>query len=552
MLWVQIPIFGVYLLIPMKKHLLIFVSTILACLNVNGQITAKSTVEAATVYLNGAELTSTVKVSIPSAGQHMVIIENLASSADANTVQALTNSSAVTILSATFSINHLKAKDANPEYRRIKDSLEILKNELSRTVNMKLSYSEEHNMILSNKVVSGQNTGLSVAELQKNADFFRTRLLQVKNEITTLEQKEVKINERLTKYRQQITRFDNLNSQPLGELRLLVETSAPSSPSFRVTYFMPNAGWSPVYDIRVKDINQQPVLSYKAEVQQSSGIDWKNIKLTISSANPSIGGNKPELYPWYLSLVTPYVNRKTKTMNLEYMQAPSEAGAAKSEMQADNDKFYAPAPTVNVTEGQMSVLFDISQSYDIPSDGQQHLVNLRESTLKATYKYFTVPKIDKDAFLMARVTDWEGLQLMPGNANVFFENAYIGQSWLDPGSTEDTLELSLGRDRKIVVERKVIKDYERVKTIGSNKKQTSAYEITVKNTKSTPVEIIIADQVPISKQSEIEVEHEELSGGTLNKETGEVRWTASLAPSESRKYKFVFSVKYPKGKKINM
>lgn len=539
----------------MKKFALILFALLTLSKVLSAQVPVKATVESATVYLTGAELTSTVKVNIPSAGQHTVLIENLASSADENTVQVLTNSPAITILSATFSVNYLKAKDANPEYRKLHDSLEILKNEITKLNNQKSTYSEEQNMVLSNKVVSGQNTGLSVAELQKNADFFRTRLTQIKNEIAGLDQKLEKLIERQNKYQQQILRFDNIHNQPLGELRLLVEAASAVSPSFKISYFMPNAGWNPLYDIRVKDVSQQPVLSYKAEVYQYSGIDWKDVKLVISSGNPSVGGTQPVLNPWYLSLISPYQrnSRARKTRSMERSaQAPSVSGMLQKESAMEMDNFEQKAPTVSVTEGQLSVLFDIKQKYDIPSDQQPHQVHLTENTLSATYKYYTVPKLDKDAFLIARVTDWEGLQLIAGNANVFFENAFIGQSWLDPANTEDTLELSLGRDKKVIVEKKMIKDFQRVRTIGTNKKQTSAYEISVRNTKSTPVDIIIADQVPLSRQSEIEVEIEELSGGSLNRETGEVRWTATIPPSETKKFRFVFSVKYPKGKRVNM
>lgn len=516
-------------------------------------LAAKASVESATVYLSGAELSSTVKVNIPTPGVHDIIIENLPSSAQGNTFQVLTNSPAVTILSAVFQVNHLKGKDLNPEYIKLKDSLELLKLEHSRLANQRVAYQEEQNMILSNKVVSGANTGLSVLELQKNADFFRNRLVQIKNEISALDVKERKVNERISKFQLQINKFENIYNRPLGELKLQVEASAAGTPSFKISYFMPYASWNPVYDIRVKDISQQPQLEYKAEVSQSSGLDWKDIKLIISSSNPTISGAKPELNPWYLSLYTPrkhhgYKSKTRSVTSSESYQMDEPAPAAKSEEGA----YAAQVPSVTVTEAQMSVLFDIKQTYNIPTDGQKHLVNLSKHELKASYQYYAVPKLDKDAFLLARVTEWEGLQLLPGDANVFFENAFVGQTHLDPNETEDTLDLSLGRDKKIIVERKIIKDFERVKTIGTNKKQTFAYEISVRNTKSTPIELIIADQVPLSKNSEIEVEKEEMSGASVNPDTGEVRWKTSVQPAETKKFRFVFSVKYPKGKRVNL
>lgn len=518
-------------------------------------ITARAAVQSATVYQTGAELSSTVKVAIPSAGMHEVVIENLPSSVNENTVQVMTNSENITILSAVFQVDYIEGKTKNPVYIKLKDSLEILTNEYTRTINQKQVYMEEQNMVLSNKVVSGHNTGLNVAELQKNADFFRSRLLQIKNEIIALEQKEKKINERLAKYRNQISQLENIQNQPLGQLTLQIQASAASNPSFKISYYMPLAGWTPVYDIRVKDVSSQPVLVYKAEVYQSSGLDWNNIKLSISSGNPSLGGTKPILNPWFLRFYTPMPVTRSQGMG-KAQSAPAPMSSADDsempamEMKVESDKFTSQAPTVDVQESQMSFQFDIKQLYDIPSDGKQHMVSLNEHVLKAKYQYFAVPKLDKDAFLLARITAWEGLQLLPGNANVFFENAFVGQSYIDPLNTVDTLDLSLGRDPKIVIERKTIKDFERVKVIGANKKMTFAYEISVRNTKNIPVDLVLADQVPISSSSEIEVEAEELSGGSYDKEKGEVKWVMQLSPAETKKLKFVFSVKYPKGKRI--
>jgi len=170
--------------------------------------------------------------------------------------------------------------------------------------------------------------------------------------------------------------------------------------------------------------------------------------------------------------------------------------------------------------------------------------------MPADYIYFAVPKLDKDAFLVARSTGWEDLNLLPGEANVFFEGSFVGSIFLNTVSTEDTLDISLGRDKRIIVEREKNKDVTGSGIFGGTKIRQFSYTISMKNIRKETVKLIIEEQIPVSRQKDIDVKVLELSGGELNAETGKITWRVELAPSAIMKKIISFSVKYPKDKPI--
>ncbi|MGC9344001.1 MAG: DUF4139 domain-containing protein, partial [Bacteroidales bacterium] len=170
--------------------------------------------------------------------------------------------------------------------------------------------------------------------------------------------------------------------------------------------------------------------------------------------------------------------------------------------------------------------------------------------LPAIYQYYSVPKIDKDAFLIANIVDWEQYNLLEGEANIFFEDTYVGKTLLDVRFASDTLEISLGRDKMISVEREKIKDFSSKQFIGTKKEETRAWKTTIRNNKNQAINMILLDQVPVSTLEEIEVTVDEKSGGKLDEETGVIKWEFSLEPGKSKEFNLRYSVKYQKNRTL--
>jgi uncharacterized protein (TIGR02231 family) len=207
---------------------------------------------------------------------------------------------------------------------------------------------------------------------------------------------------------------------------------------------------------------------------------------------------------------------------------------------------------VHVDNSGINTSFDIDLPYTIPTDGQTHLVAVKNYELPASYRYFAVPKMDRDAFLQAQITNWEDLNLVPAVTNIFYEGSYVGQGYIDMRNVKDTMNISLGRDKKIIIRRERDKELRSVKTIGTNVKETFVYTISVRNTRKEPVSITILEQLPISNDKDIVIEDTDTDNGGYDEITGEVKWTLQLKPNETLKKKIGFTVKYPKGKNINL
>jgi uncharacterized protein (TIGR02231 family) len=207
---------------------------------------------------------------------------------------------------------------------------------------------------------------------------------------------------------------------------------------------------------------------------------------------------------------------------------------------------------VSVIDNELNLTFDIDLPYDVPTNGKSQSATLKEYSINALYKYYSVPRLDMDAYLLAEVPEWEKLNLLPGDANIIFEGTYVGKSFIDPNSTFDTLNLTLGRDKRVAIKKEKMADYSSVKFLGSSKLQKVTYELTVKNNKKDTVKMLLKDQYPLSTNKEIEVELLDAAGAEVNEDIGVLTWKLQLAPGESKKLRFAYSVKFPKDKVINL
>jgi len=236
-------------------------------------------------------------------------------------------------------------------------------------------------------------------------------------------------------------------------------------------------------------------------------------------------------------VVIAYGNNRNKTV---------KESDAKIKLRGTNSIAIPTQTTIN----QTSVDFEIKTPHSIKSDNKSYVVDIESYLLPANYQYFTVPKVNKNVYLLASVTNWEKYNLLEGEANIFFENAYVGKSILDIRNASDTLQISLGRDKNISINREKIKDYTTKQFIGSKKEDSRAWLTTVKNNKNQLINLLVLDQIPVSTLEEIEVKVGKLSGAKHNLESGELKWEFKLHPLEKKELEYNYIVKYPKNKKL--
>jgi uncharacterized protein (TIGR02231 family) len=397
--------------------------------------------------------------------------------------------------------------------------------------------------------IGSTEKGVVLSELRQAADFYRARLTEIKKEELKLSREGKALKERTDRLRNQLNALNVRLQQPTSEILVNVSCEQNVSGKMVLTYAVYEAGWTPVYDVRAKDVQSPVQLIYNAQVYQNTGESWDRVSIRLSTANPQQRGEKPDIQPWYLDFARPIeplsqYNTIRSSKEREASMAPmvlEDAVMAGEAAEAVTASVYT-----EVNDNQTNLEFNITIPYDIPSDSKQYTINIQDFRLPASYEYYCVPKLDREAFLLARITGWETYNLLSGEINLFFEGTYVGKSHLNVRNTNDTLDLSLGRDKGIVVTRIKMKDFTEQKTIGNSKRETRAWEITVRNNKRQAVDLRIEDQLPISMNKDIEVEPLDYSGGKLNKETGLISWKQKIEPSAEKKLRVSFGVKYPK------
>ena len=571
-----------------------------------------------TVYFNSAEISQTTSATLPK-GTSEIVIKDVADYLNENTVQ-IGAPSTVTVLSVQFTNNYIseyEIDENSPTIKKVRDSIAFIEKEIKKINNTKAAESKTIELLDKNQQVSGLNSGLSVLELTKMVDYYKTTRNQISNTIDVLDEKIKKFNEKLSHLRNKLeinTQKEEKTSK--GKLIIQVMNETAGNVNFDINYITNNANWKPFYDLRANNILEPIEMMYKAQVVQNTGIDWRQVKLTLSSGNPNQNNQAPLLNAWFLRYGYPknygysnntndvlmntlqgrvagiQVEDKTNNSSSVVIRGTNSISGENQPLVvidgaiSDNEAYAQLRPenikSVNVlkdasasalygsrgsngvivvttkqiydtdiSENQLNISFDIDIPYDILSNGKAHSVALKEINLPATYKYYAAPRVEKEAFLLAEISDYSKYNLLQGEANIIFEGMYVGKTFINPNQTSDTLNLSMGRDKKISIKREKVVDKSGTKFLSSKKEQTFTYDITIRNNKKEAVELLLKDQYPLSPDKEIEIELKESDGAKINTETGILTWNLKLKPNETKFIRISYKVKYPKDKIID-
>lgn len=544
---------------------------LLFTIGANAANTYKAKVEKATVYLNGAQLFSSHDIVLTQ-GVSDVIFEGVSALLQAPSLQA-SGKGNFTIMEVKFDAVYPEAVVANkPSSKKLKalqlvnDSITEIKLQLDELADKMSALQTEKNILLGNRLIKGE-TKRDTLNLFKDAmDYLRTRLsnlnaetYKIKREQNVRNQLLADLHERQNALSEMINQVENTGiPAPQVNYRVIVSVLAelPTSGSLSINYFVAQAGWTPEYDLRADNNTNKLQLTHKARITQNTGVDWNNALLTLATGTPMQSTIKPDLAPAYLSFYNAYQKeQKKKTLDknapqtLSFNETLASGSTANLDIDDAKDATYSFDWT-SVTENILNTEYDVKLKYNIPSDGKQHLVAIQTKDLKTNYNLSSVPKMDASAYLLAKITGWEDLNLIPGNSRIYFDGSYIGESYIDPNTTNDTLVLSMGKDKAIVIQRKKLKDKTKEKILLEEKTISITYEIIVKNTKSVATELHIDDQIPLSSTPAILVKLIESSKAKYDAETGKLEWDINLKPKETRKIAFTYEVKIPKDKVI--
>jgi uncharacterized protein (TIGR02231 family) len=427
------------------------------------------------------------------------------------------------------------------EILKKQDSLEVLNNKLSRLTMEIKSYALEKRLLTDNISRIGVNDNVSTAELLNATKMFREKLTELDNIDFKLKRQEEELTfliDKLAEDKRKLMSEQSVSESGAKVKQLVIEVEAKNETMSQVdmNYLVADAGWSPKYNVRAKTDATEVGLEYRANVFNNSGINWKNVNVTLSTASTETKLIKPELgYAWTLDFNSNSYQQNTKT--------PAGEGHF-SDKQLKNDK----VEYINIEVPELDIYMNLDVAYDIPSDNSPHTVSVGDFQLPVRYKFYAVPKVDDNVYLIAYVKGWQKLNLIEGESSIYFNDAFLGNSFLNTQFSAAELEVSLGVEKGIQLSRVKKEDKEAEKMIGTNRFVKLTYNIDVRNNKSKDVEIEITDQIPVSGDSDIEISVLEISGATKDEQSGKLTWNLILKPTESKKLIVEFSVKYPKNK----
>ena len=627
------------------------IAGLLLCMQLTAQTKKNidSKIEKVTVFLDGAQTQRTAKVSL-TAGKAELIFTNISPSIDKQSIQIKAEGN-VTVLSVIHQQNFLKEQQKQDEIKEIEAQKETLIEKIALQRNILNVFKQEETMLIKNQQIGGANNGLKAVDLKEAADFQRNRLTEVYQKQMETDRAIKKMEIELGKMNKQLAELNQKADISTSEIHVTVNTKETISSNFTITYLVKQAGWFPTYDIRVKDISSPINLQYKANVFQSSGEDWKDVKLFLSTGNPNENGTKPTINHWFLKYVyayqpvtntiqatnsggtvtgritnekgepVPFASVRVKgsatgvaadangffsikmpagynVLNIssvgmettditatggyanitmknnqqalsevvvtgygasrdgwtevgDYSRSKKELGYSVNKIKASDIERSQNVAT-NIAYQPTTTVYEIKEPYTILNDGKTYMADIDGYEVKAQYEYYAAPKIEADAFLTAKIVDWQELNLLPGEANLFFEGTFLGKSLLDVSNAGDTLNLSLGKDKGVAVKRTLLKDYSSKRFIGSNKTDTRQYEIVVRNNKQQSINIIVEDQFPVSTQKEIEVQDRKYEGAKLDEDSQKITWVMNIESRKENKVGFKYEVKYPKDKVLQL
>jgi len=528
----------------MKNLALVSIAIIINIATYAQEIVTNGEISDVIVYLQGASITTKSKTQIPE-GVSTVVITKQPQSIEPQSIQ-VSGKGNFTILGVQFRTNYLEKQQQEKQVLELSEKRKLIDNTLKLVTEEINVYKTETQLLEKNMEIKGANAVLVTSELEKTANFYRSRLLDIKKKIIEAQNKQTDLQTQLKDIDKQLFEIKAKAEQYIGEIVVTVSSKTQQTIQLESNYYVNDAGWVPQYDIRVKDVQSPVALTYKASIYQNTGISWKNIQVRLSTGNPTLSGNVPILSPWILQ-------REIEIVRAGYSYAPKAMALYEESLGNDVTSAVvekAKKTTATVNNKLTTIEFAIQELISLQSGEKEAIVTIQEYAIPASYTYVSIPKLNKSAFLLVYIKGYEGYSLLSGNANIFFEGSFVGQSYFETENTQDSLQISLGRDKGIQIERNRIQDFSEKKMMGQKRKQLFSYEIIVRNTKLITVPIIIQDQIPISGQQEINVSSVSHPEGTLDSKTGTVTWKFNLDKSITKKLQISYMVEYPKDWKI--
>jgi uncharacterized protein (TIGR02231 family) len=541
------------------NRLLIAVAALFIAQLSTAENSIKTTAElqSVTVYTSGCQMNFQSVGNFPE-GRSELRITHLPANALENSFQVKIDGNA-TLLGIAFEKDYFNPIP-NSKIEKFKDSIHNLDRELRFLNDQKIVFESEEKIILNNQKLGGNQSSFNPNDLKILLEITRNKGLELKKLIQELDHKIEKLIDQKTRIENQISEWSNQPAQVTGNLILSIISKTANKSLITFSFRDNNAGWEPVYDIR-KSSDTKVNIEFRAKIIQNTGINWNNIPITLSTSAADDDYTRPVLTPIYVDFYEPNTwgyninengkleDSKPKKAIVSYAPPAVASNYSLTDEEKDGKAFKYD---VVVNDNQLNAEFVIAIPQTIIQGEKATTIPVTQYDLPCSIDYYSVPKLKNSVYLIAKITNWGQFNLIGGLANIFVDGAYIGNTYFDPNTASDTMLIAMGKDTRISVKRIQLNDFKEKKILGTTMKETYAFESTIRNNKNDTITIQVYDQFPISRNAEIEVEETALNTTEINKETGEVHWTITLKPNETKKLRINYSIKFPKGKHVQL
>lgn len=405
--------------------------------------------------------------------------------------------------------------------------------------------------------------GMNLQETNEFLNFLELRYSQDTGAIALLEEQRTALDKELASLRQQLRQVQTPQSQESWSIIVTVAAAEAGDFELEVSYVVNRASWTPLYDLRTNSNGDRLSISYLAQVNQNTGEDWLNVALTLSTAKPGLGTLPPQLYPWYIDAPSPPPPPMALARNRKKMAPTSGIFSALDEvyMEAEESDISlggmtmpSPAPepivaqtvTASVSKAGGVVTFQLNSNHHIPSDGSNHKVTIFHDDYPSHPEYIAIPRLVSFAYLQAVITNpTTGATLLPGEANIFRDDTFVGTTQLENVAPGQEFKLNLGIDEGVKIERNLVERQVEKKLIGNQRRTTYAYRLIVTNLQEIEVSLNLKEQLPVSRDERIKVRLTQTNPKIQLGEMGLLAWQMDLSPQDKQDIYYQFVVEHP-------
>lgn len=393
-------------------------------------------------------------------------------------------------------------------------------NELLELKDKKESYEKQIEALEFNLSHTGEPR--SATNLKALIEYYDWKIIEIKKNIRTIDN----------------TIKEDAKNTGEPYLKILVSTSKKVNQKISLKYIVGSAAWVPEYEVFVPEVNQNLKLKYIAKIMNKTGEDWNNVNVQLSLNSPfDKTGEIPKLSPIFLG-------SSSRTYEQEQIQQNNENLQQLDQLKIKGVEYVeydAPAYTE---------LLKIEGEKSIPANGGIYSYDVFYKELNTHYTWYSFPGLEEDTYLIGQVTDWDTLPLIDSDVRIYLRGINIGDSRISLEGFPDTLDIPIGKNKEVIVQRTPIGNETFTKENNNKIKETIAYNYIVKNTKYDEIHLQIFDQVPVSQRNKIEVEILEQSGSKYDEETGILTWEYDkLTKKEPSEFKLAYEVEFDKSRR---